>query len=81
MKNTCYILPIHLIKVTFLTKCQIKYLIKMDKCPSKWSWLNQIGHIEWIGFSQIDHPHLTLSQIDHPHLTLSQIDHFDLTFS
>jgi len=56
MKNTCYISPIHLTKVTFLIKCQAKDLIKMNKCPSKWSWLNQIGHIEWnIGFSQIDH--------------------------
>jgi hypothetical protein len=27
---------------------------------SKWSWFNQIGHIEWIGFSQIDHLDLTI---------------------
>jgi hypothetical protein len=40
----------------------------MDKCPSKWPWLNQIGHIEWIGFTQIDHFDLTLSQINHIHL-------------
>jgi len=64
MKNRCYILLVHLTKVTFSTKCQAKNLVKMDKCPSKWPWLSQIGHIEWIGFSQIDHPNLTLSQID-----------------
>jgi hypothetical protein len=68
MKNTCYILPIHLTKVTFFTKCQTKNLIKMDKCPSKWLWFNQIGHIEWIGFSQIDHYDLTFSQMNHTHL-------------
>jgi hypothetical protein len=46
---------LHLTKVNILTKCQIKDLVKMDKCPSKWPWLNQIGHIEWIWFSQIEH--------------------------
>jgi hypothetical protein len=56
---------LHLTKVTFLIKCQVEDLVKMNKCPSKWSWLNQIDHIEWIGFSQIDHINLTLSQIDH----------------
>jgi hypothetical protein len=75
MKNTCYILPVHLTKVTFLTKCQIKDLVKIDKCPSKWPWLNKIGHTEWIGFSQIDHPDLTLSQIDHYNLTFNQMNH------
>jgi NADH:ubiquinone oxidoreductase subunit H len=25
----------------------------MDKCLSKWPWLNQIGHIEWIGFGMV----------------------------
>jgi hypothetical protein len=60
--------------VTFLIKCQVEDLVKMDKCPSKWSWFNQIGHIELIGFSQIDHPDpdLTLSKIDHYNLTLNQ---------
>jgi hypothetical protein len=38
-------------------------------------WLNQIGHIEWIGFSQIDHLDLTLSQIDYYDLTLNQMNH------
>jgi hypothetical protein len=56
---------LHLTQVTFFTKFQAEDLIKIDKCPLKWPWLNQIGHIEWIGFSQIDHPYLTLSQIDH----------------
>jgi hypothetical protein len=55
--------------MTFFTKCQIKDLVKMDKCPSKWPQLNQIGHIEWVGFSQIDHPDLTLSQMNNTHLT------------
>jgi hypothetical protein len=64
MKNTCYIWLIHLTKMTIKTKCQAKDLIKMDKCPSKWPWLNQIGHIELILFSQIEHPNLTLSLID-----------------
>ncbi len=41
-------------------------------------WLNQIGHIEWIGFSQIDHLDLTLSQIDHYDLTLIQMKHTHL---
>jgi hypothetical protein len=71
MKKTCYILLAHLIKVTFLTKCQAEDLVKMDKCPSKWPWLIQISHIEWIAFNWIDHPDLTLNQIDHYDLTLS----------
>jgi hypothetical protein len=54
-ENICYIGIVHLIKVTFLIKYQIENLIKMDKCPSKWPWLNQIGHIEWIRCNQIDH--------------------------
>jgi hypothetical protein len=71
MKNTCYILPIHLIKMTFLIKCQVEDLVKMNKCPSKWSWFSQIGHIELVRFSQIYHPDLTLSKIDHYNLILS----------
>jgi hypothetical protein len=47
----------------------------MDKCPSKWPWLNQIDRIEWIRFSQIDHLDLTLNQIDHYDLTLNQMNH------
>jgi len=78
MKNTCYISPIHLTKVTFLIKCQAEDLVKMNKCPSKWSWLSQIGHIEWIGFSQIDHIDLTFSQIDDYDLTLSRMNHTHL---
>ncbi len=66
MKNTCYILLVHSTKMTFLTKCQIKDLVKMDK----WLWLNQIGHIEWIGFSQIDHYDLTNNQMGHIHLMI-----------
>jgi hypothetical protein len=62
MKNTCYILPIHLTKMIFLIKCQAENLVKMDKCPLKWPWFNQIGHIEWIRFNQIDHYDLTPSQ-------------------
>jgi hypothetical protein len=67
MKNTCYILLVHLIKVTFLTKCQVEDLVKMNK----WPWLNRISHIEWIGFSQINHHDLTFNQIDHYDLTFS----------
>jgi hypothetical protein len=47
----------------------------MDKSPSKWPWFNQIGHIEWIGFSQIDHPNLTPNQINHYDFTFSQMSH------
>ncbi len=65
-------------KVIFLTKCELENLVKMDKCPSKWPWLSQIGHIEWIGFSQIDHLDLTLSQINHYELTLSQMNDIHL---
>ncbi len=36
------------------------------------------GHIEWIGFSQIDHPNLSLSQIDRYDLTFSQMNHIHL---
>jgi hypothetical protein len=57
--------------MTFLTKCQVEDVVKMDKCPSKWPWLIQIGHIEWIQFNQIDHLNLTLREIDqmnHTHL-------------
>jgi hypothetical protein len=61
--------------MTFLTKCQVEDLVKMNKCPSKWPWLNQIGHIEWIGFSQIDHFNLNFSQIDHYDLTLCQMNY------
>jgi hypothetical protein len=59
---------LHLTKVIFLTKCQVKDLVKMGLCPSKWPWLSQIGHIEWIGFSQIDHYDLTLSKMNCTHL-------------
>ncbi len=78
MKNTCYILLLHLTKVTFLTKCQAKYMVKMGKCQSKWPWLNQIGNIEWIGYNQINHLDLTFSQIDHYDLTLNQMNHTHL---
>jgi hypothetical protein len=43
-------------------------MTEMDKCSSKWPWFNQIGRIEWIGFSQIDHYDLTFSQMNHTHL-------------
>jgi hypothetical protein len=69
---------LRLAKMTFLTRCQVEDLVKMDNCPSKWSWLNQIGHIghiEWIWFSQIDHHDLNLSQIEHYDLTFSQMNH------
>ncbi len=56
--------------MTFLTKCQAKDLVKMDKCPSKWPWLNQISNIKWIGFSEIDHLDLTLNQMSHIHLMI-----------
>jgi hypothetical protein len=54
--------------MAFLTKSEAKDLVKMDKCPSKWPWFSQIGHIEWIGFNQINHHDLTLSQMSHTHL-------------
>jgi hypothetical protein len=69
-EKTCYIWLVHLTKVTFLTKYQVEDLVKMDKRSLKWSWLSQIGYIEWIGFSQIDHYHLTLSQMIHIHLMI-----------
>jgi len=69
---------LHLIKVTFLTECQAEDLIKMDKCPPKWSWLRQIGHIEWIGFNQIEYLDLTFSQIGHYDLTLNQVNNIHL---
>ncbi len=59
---------LHLTKLIFLTKRQVKDLVKMNKGPSKWPWLSQIGHIEWIGFSQIDHYDMTHSQMNHIHL-------------
>jgi hypothetical protein len=62
----------------FLTNCQVKYLIKMNKCPSKWPWPNQIGHIEWTGFNQINHPNLIFNQIDHYDLKFSQMNHTHL---
>ncbi len=67
-EKLCYILSIHLTKMTFSTKCQVENLIKMDKCSSNWPWLNQISHIEWIWLSQIDHPDLTLNQMNFIHL-------------
>ncbi len=68
MKNTCYILSIHLTKMTYLTKGQTQNLVKMNKHPSKWPWFNQIGHIEWIELNQIDHYDLTFNQMNHIHL-------------
>jgi hypothetical protein len=50
----------------------------MNIRPSKWPWFNQIGYIEWMGFSQINHLDLILSQIDHYDLTLSQMSHTHL---
>jgi hypothetical protein len=35
MKNTCYILPVHLIKVTFLTKSQAENLVKNGQMSIK----------------------------------------------
>jgi hypothetical protein len=81
MKNTLYISSVHLTEMIFLTKCQAENLVKMNKWPSKWPWLNNIGHIEWIGFSQIDHYNLTFSQINHLDLTFNQINHYDLILS
>jgi hypothetical protein len=59
---------LHLTKVTFSTKRQAKDLVKMDKCPLKWPWFNQIDHIEWVRSNQIDHYDLTFSQMNHTHL-------------
>jgi hypothetical protein len=50
----------------------------MDKCSSKWPWHSQIGHIQWIGFSQINHHDLTFSQMNHYDLTLGQMSHAHL---
>ncbi len=49
-----------------------------EQMSSKWPWFSQIGHIEWIGFNQIDHPNLTHSQINHYDLTFSQMNHIHL---
>jgi hypothetical protein len=35
---------------------------------------NQIDHIEWIGFNQINHHDLTFSQMNHYDLALSQMN-------
>ncbi len=51
--------------MTYLIRCQVEDLVKMDKDPSKWPWLSQIGHIEWIGFNQFDQLDLTFNQFDH----------------
>jgi hypothetical protein len=59
---------LHLTKMTYLTKCQTQDLVKIDKCPSKWPWFNQIGRIEWIWFNQIDYYDLTFNQMNHTHL-------------
>jgi hypothetical protein len=67
-----------LTKMTYLTKCRVKDLVKMKKCPSKWPWLRQIDYIEWIGFNQINHLDLTLSQIDNYDLTFNQMNHTHL---
>jgi hypothetical protein len=56
-ENTCYILLVYLSKMSFLIKCQAEDLVKMDKCPLKWPWLNQIDHYD-----------LTLNQMSHTHL-------------
>jgi hypothetical protein len=76
-ENTCYILLAHT-KVTFLTKFEAEDLVKMDKRPPKWPLLSQIGHIEWIGFSQIAHSDLAFNQIELYDLTFSQINHIHL---
>jgi hypothetical protein len=60
---------LHLIKVTFFTKCQVEDLVKMDVGPSKWPLLKQIGHID-LTLSQIDHYDLILSQMNHTHLMI-----------
>jgi hypothetical protein len=39
MKNTYYIWLVHLIKVTFLVKCEVENLVKMDKCPLEYHGL------------------------------------------
>jgi len=48
MKDICYFLLVYLIKVTILTRCQSKHLIKKKsiKGPSKWLGLNQINYID-----------------------------------
>jgi len=56
--------------MTYLTNYQAKDLIKMNKHPSKWPWFSQINHIEWIGFSHIDHYNLTLKQMNRTHLMI-----------
>ncbi len=48
---------------------------------SKWPWFNQIGHIEWIGFNQIDDYDSTLNQINHCDSIFGQIDDYDLTLN
>jgi hypothetical protein len=48
---------LHLTKMTFMTKCRVEDLVKMDKCPSKWPWLNQIDHYD-LTFYQMSHTHL-----------------------
>jgi hypothetical protein len=60
---------LHLTKMTFLTKCQAKDLAKVDNCPWKWPWFNQIGHLDLI-FNQIDHYDLALSQMNHTYLMI-----------
>ncbi len=62
-----YILLVNLIKVTFLTKCQIEDLVQMNKCPSKWPWFNQIDYLN-LTLNQIDHYDLAFSQMNHIHL-------------
>ncbi len=61
-----------------MTKFEVEDLIKMNKFPSKWPWLNENGHIEWIGLSKIDHLDLTFSEIDRFDFTLSQMSHIHL---
>jgi hypothetical protein len=43
--------------MSFSIKCQAEDLVKMDKCPLKWPWVNQIDHCD-----------LTLNQMNHIHL-------------
>ncbi len=62
--------------MTYLTKCQAQDLVKMDERPSNWPWFSQIGHIEWMGFNQVDH--LNLSLVDDYDLTFSQMNHIHL---
>ncbi len=52
-------LIVHLTKLTFLTKFQVENLVKMDKQPSKWPWLNQIDHYD-LTFNEMTHIYLMI---------------------